>query len=354
MSVAVDIHTLSTCEQRALLESLQALVPDQSYRETAMGGDVVDYLAYKEWRGLTEQTRLAREGQLGVFAKAHADLPVSAFTGRDGARLVEAFLIRAWMTDKHGKPLAQGTRANRTITLRDFFKWAYRDGRVDHDPMEFVDTPKRGGKRRDAHPRAEVIRLITAQPRWRDRLALALMARQALRKNELRLLQLGHLDFQHRHVAIFGKGSKYAVLPLFDDLAEDLERYVQERALENERGYRTEYLLHRIHASRSGTWPTYQPLERHDRAKPLTSSGMQHWWERCLERATIDRFPMHELRHTAGTDFHHGPARGDYGLTQQFMRHSNVAVTAGYIHKADESLVQAMRAGPRFWEETHE
>lgn len=335
---AVDLAALSTTERASLLATLLAEMPDTRYRDqTAMGTDVIDYLAFKRWKGMDERTVLARESQLGLFATDHPTLTVADFSGRDGARMIESFLIRRW-GDKQ-----PGTRANRTITLRDFFKWAYRDGRVEHDPMGFVDTPSRRGKRRDAHERAKILRLLAAQTRRRDRLAITLMARQGFRKNELRTFQLGHVDSQQRTVSIFGKGSKFAILPLFDDVAEDLDRYSLERAFENPQGWRTEYLVYRIHSWKAGGWPSYQQVERHDRDRPLSPSGIQDWWEKRLKAADIPHFPMHELRHTAGTDFHHGPAQGDYELTRQFLRHENVQTTAGYIHTANVALARAMR-----------
>jgi integrase len=65
------------------------------------------------------------------------------------------------------------------------------------------------------------------------------------------------------------------------------------------------------------------------------SSWVHEWWSRCLKRAEVKHFPMHELRHTAGTEFHR--AVHDLELTRQFMRHASITTTSSvYLHLDDE------------------
>jgi integrase len=53
---------------------------------------------------------------------------------------------------------------------------------------------------------------------------------------------------------------------------------------------------------------------------------MHEWFAKRLEEAGVEHFPMHELRHTAGTEFHR--ASKDLKRTQMFMRHKSITTTA--------------------------
>jgi integrase/recombinase XerC len=344
---AMAIERLSASERLRLLETLrEEMARDNSYQETPVGREVRRFIDWMRWKSVGDHTIANREGPLRLLALETRDgcyLTMTDLDGRQGARLLEAFLMREW------GGLSDNTRANRTGVLRAFFKWAYREALVDKDPMEFVDAPKRRGRRRDAHPKEEILRLLRAQTR-RDRLAIALMARQGLRKSELAGVQLGHINVAEASLAIFGKGSLYAHVPLFRDLAAELAEYAHDRELAHPKGWRREYLLYPVKAFRRGSYPLYMWDETEYRDRPLGGTAMQEWWLKCLERAGIPRFPMHELRHTAGTAFHHGPAKGDYELTRQFLRHKDVATTAGYVHSAPTQVTEAMRAADPYEE----
>jgi integrase len=63
-------------------------------------------------------------------------------------------------------------------------------------------------------------------------------------------------------------------------------------------------------------------------------------------------FPMHELRHTAVTEFLRANG-GDLALAQRFARHASVSTTVDvYGHLENEDLVRGMvRAGARWTNE---
>ena len=70
-------------------------------------------------------------------------------------------------------------------------------------------------------------RLLTSQPRLRDRVALLLLVRLGLRKSELARVQFAHYD--GRNLTVFGKGGKVRYLPVVDrQLREALERHILE------------------------------------------------------------------------------------------------------------------------------
>ena len=83
-------------------------------------------------------------------------------------------------------------------------------------------------------------------------------------------------------------------------------------------------------------------MYREYRHRPLSPRGMHEWWAKRLQEADVPHFPMHELRHTAGTEFHR--ASGDLKKTQMFMRHKSITTTADtYMHLDREDLEEAMK-----------
>lgn len=341
MIAPLDSHTtaldaleqLPVAQRLALAAKLRGLpVRDNSYQETPLGKLVARYLDYKRWRNVAPATIANREGPLALLSLDFANLTIEQFEGRPGAKLLFDFLTDHWGDQ------ADSTRANRTSILRDFFAYCHREGHLERNPMLYIESPRRRGRRRDAHDAAEMTQLIRAQPRWRDRIALKLLVYQGLRKSELTGVQLGHFDFSQRTVAIFGKGSKYAEASLYGDLAEDAERYCQERAFLEPRRWRTEYLLFVERAVRRGEYPVYVYETAEYRNRPLSSTAAHVWFKTCLNQAGLPDFPMHELRHTAGTLFHR--RHGDLEMTRQFLRHEQITSTAGYIHSPSRDLAR--------------
>lgn len=344
----LDLERLTPAERAQLMRALarEDHMRDRSYlTDTPLGPHVKRYLDYKRWRGLEECTLENREVPLRMLCLYYGDRAVGAFAGREGWRLVEDFLMAKW------GEAADATKTQRASCVRDFLNWCYREGLVDTNPVDFEERrrkTKRG--RREAKPRELLVRLVAAQPRRNWRLGIQLLARMAFRKSDLRLCQLGHFDFANGVVNLFGKGAKEAALRLWLDLARELEGYVMERASLYPDDYRREYLVFPLKPVRYGSWPGYRTEYRERRLEPFTQAGMDAWFRQCRERAGVEHTVMHQLRHSAATEYHYRVAKGDYELTRQFLRHEDIATTARYVTAPANQLALSMLAGDG-WEE---
>jgi integrase/recombinase XerD len=331
-----------------LIAELEAMKDDAYQHTTGLGPAIREYLDYKRIeRGLAVESIANRESPLRRLALDFAHMTVADFGNREGSRLLRRFITKNW-GDR-----ATATVSNRTSLLRDFFGWAYREAKIEFDPMRVIESPRTRGKRRRIHDRDRIAQIVLAQGRECDRLAIECLGRLGFRKNDLRMCQLGHFDFRDNLVYVFGKGDKEANIPIFPDLARRIQVYALEREFLNPSHWREEYLIYWHQLGRRGSWDlgytTQTTVE--DRMRQLSSSGVHSWWRRCLVRAKLEHFPMHELRHSAATAFHLGPARGDYELTRQFLRHENIQTTAGYVQMPTTHLREAVRRTPNFWGE---
>jgi integrase len=173
-----------------------------------------------------------------------------------------------------------------------------------------------------------------------------MMARLGLRKNELRTLQWAGVDLERREIRIHGKGGKIADIPIiYDDLLAELAQLRDAEAPAPE-----DYLLYPVHVGNVRRGGAHlRGIVRSDRNQPMQPSTMHRWWKRCLGRADAPDFPMHELRHTAGTEFMR--ATGDLKLTQMFMRHASISTTADvYLHLDRADLIVGMKKAQERWQ----
>ena len=117
-----------------------------------------------------------------------------------------------------------------------FFGWAARFDRIVSNPMAKIDRPRRRSVERHAHTPAKVQAIIDAQPALRDRVALSLLARLGLRKNEVRLLRWRDIDLERGEVRVRGKGGTITDMPIvYEELLTDLARLSLESEAKPER-----------------------------------------------------------------------------------------------------------------------
>lgn len=129
----------------------------------------------------------------------------------------------------------------------------------------------------------------------------------------------GDVDLEHGEIRVRGKGGTLVDVPIvYDDLQRDLAQLALECSANADH-----YLLY---PERVGNLPgaATRGLVRAFPERPMQPSTVHRWWARCLTRAS-PHFPMHELRHSAVTEFIR--ATGDVAAAQRFARHASVATT---------------------------
>lgn len=221
--------------------------------------------------------------------------------------------------DHHWGESASATRRNRLAIVRSFFKWAVEERGLGESPAAKIKPPKRTNVERSAYTPELIDQLARAQPTLRDQIAIQLLGRLALRKNELRLMKVKDIDLGRGTILIHGKGGKIVILPIgFPDLKTDLEVHLVGRDPE-------EYLIY----------------PKADTSRPMDPGSMHRWFKRALERAGLPTtIKTHELRHSAAD--HLWRATGNLMLAQQLLRHESVATTQAYLHPTRDDLAAGL------------
>jgi integrase/recombinase XerC len=310
---------------RLMRELERAALKDKGYRRFPIGQEVGRYLRYLRWSDAAVNTRDTYEIALSRLAVDFADFEtLERFAAPDGTELVEEFLERHW------GEAAPATRAGRLAAVRSFFQWAVEHDRLAFNPAAKIKAPRGRHRERQAYHRELIHRLVTAQPGLREQVALQLLGRLALRKNELRSLRIGDFDLARSEVRVQGKGGKSVVLPFgaLRDLVRDLELHIAGETRQPD-----EYLLY----------------PKQDRMRPLDPASVHRWFKRCLTVAGLpSSIEIHELRHSAADELWR--ITGDIVLAQKLLRHESVATTQAYLHPRREDLLEGLRRVDEAWQ----
>jgi integrase/recombinase XerD len=244
--------------------------------------------------------------------------------------LGERSLYSAEDADLHAYLAEQFTRsrastANRRLaTLRRFFRWALREGKIQADPTLQLTNARTPARFPKALAEAQVEALLAApdvdtELGLRDRAMLELLYATGLRVSELVGLRLVELSLNEGLVRVFGKGSKERIVPLGEEARTWIERYFvrSRRALLAGRSSDAVFVTQRAEAmTRQRFWRLIKRYAvQAGIAAPLSPHGLRH------------AFATHLLNHGA-----------DLRVVQLLLGHADISTTQIYTHVARERL----------------
>lgn len=266
-------------------------------------------------RGLSDNTLQAYRGDLGRFAN---------WLGRQGRSLPETETtdVLQYLGTRSGASVR--TTARRLSTLRRFFQYMVREGRMPYDPTAAVEAPRLGRSLPRSLTEEEVEALLQipdpeAVIGLRDRAMLEVLYATGLRVSELVGLHLDQVNLRQGVVRVIGKGNKERLVPLGEEAVAWLSRYL--------RGARSKLFR----------GPPDATLFPSGRGRPLTRQAFWHAVKRYAGRAGIDKpISPHVLRHAFATHLlNHG---ADLRVVQMLLGHSDISTTQIYTHVARERL----------------
>jgi len=266
-------------------------------------------------RGLSENTLRAYRTDLYHFA---------AWQDRNGNNLLDTSTAHLHLyLAEHAKNSVRST-ARRLSSMRRLFQYLCREGHMKDDPTLHVSSPKIGRSLPRVLTEAEVVALLhapdtTTANGMRDRTMLEVIYATGVRVSELVGLRLEQLNLRQGVIHIVGKGGKERLVPLGEDAADWLGRYIRE--------CRPEFLK-----GKSGSW-----LFLSNRGTPLTRQAFWHAIKRYAFMAGIGKsLSPHVMRHAFATHLlNHG---ADLRVVQMLLGHSDVSTTQIYTHVAKERL----------------
>jgi len=259
---------------------------------------------------------------------------------RDLAQLAQ------WLEQVHGKPLAAAShadllgylahkvrgRARATTTgrqlssLRRFYRYCLRQGKIKADPTLKIDSPKLPRGLPKSLTEEDVESLLAAPPveevlGLRDRAMLETLYASGLRVSELVSLKLSQVSQDMGVVRVMGKGSKERLVPLGEESLAWIRRYLKEARTEMLRGRSSDDLFVTAQGGAMTRQSFWHLLRRH-----------------ALQAGLTKPISPHTLRHAFATHLlNHG---ADLRVVQLLLGHSDISTTQIYTHVARERLKQ--------------
>jgi len=270
--------------------------------------------------GLARNTLEAYRSDLSHFA--------AWLEARHGKKLIEGDVadIQAYLGHLFRKKTRASSAARLLSSLKRFYRYCLRQGRIKADPTLRIDTPKLPRGLPKSLTEEDVENLL-ATPRaekalgLRDKAMLETLYASGLRVSELVSLKLRQVSQDMGVVRVVGKGSKERLVPLGEEAIAWIRQYLKEARPELLGGRAADDLF--VTA----------------RGSAMTRQMFWHLLRRYAAQAGLKKsISPHTLRHAFATHLlNHG---ADLRVVQLLLGHSDISTTQIYTHVARERLKQ--------------
>ena len=232
--------------------------------------------------------------------------------------------IRSWLAQlKDGGMTAKSI--NRKIsTLRSFFKYGMKMGWLEQTPMTKINAPKNEKRLPRFVAKKDVDTLfnhVTFTDDWKgrtDRLVFLILYNTGMRLSELINLKEDSVDFYNHTIKVLGKGNKERIIPMSNDLANEIKKYLLEKKKLSISCESKELLVE----------------EKGRKLAPRKIYSTVKFYLGLV--TTIDKKSPHILRHSFATHLTNNGA--DLNAVKELLGHSSLAATQVYTHNTIEKL----------------
>ena len=211
-------------------------------------------------------------------------------------------------------------------SMRRFYRYCLRENLIQTDPTLQIESPKLPRSLPKSLNEQEVEDLLNAPDigapiGLRDRAMLELLYASGLRVSELVTVKVNEVSTQDGVVRVTGKGSKTRLVPMGEEAADWITKYLKEA--------RPDILQKRLSDALFVT----------ARAECMTRQAFWHLIKRyALVAGIAKHMSPHVLRHAFATHLlNHG---ADLRVVQMLLGHSDISTTQIYTHVARERLKQ--------------
>ena len=280
----------------------------------AYRGDLADYLAFIESRGVLDMNAVTRE-----IVVAYEDDLVHRDLDGEGIRYSPATVQR------------------RVSMLKGFHQFLVREGICAKDPTAHIPLPKKPDRLPDVLSIEQVDALMDAvDDLWdgataqRNRAMLEVLYGCGLRVSELTGLDLPDIRFEEGFLSVVGKGGKQRIVPISGMAQRCLQAYLRDTRPQLVKPYAKPTAAVFLNA----------------RGGRLTRQSVHAAVARAGKAIHVENLHPHTLRHSFATHLLEGGA--DLRAIQEMLGHADISTTQIYTHVQRTHLVEEyLRAHPR-------
>lgn len=243
-----------------------------------------------------------------------ADLPLTV----EGAAA-----YRSWLVERYAPASAQ----RMFVTVRGFYDWLRKQGKVESNPFELLKVPKRDDVAVTVPSDADVARILLGMDRWgedsRDYAIITLLL-NGLRAQEVCDLRWDDLRFMQVWVMrVVGKGRKERFVPLNDEAQAAVQHHQR----------------------------TSAPVQPEDAmftditGAPITRHQVTYVCHKHAKAAGVPPYPPHAFRHHYGTRLYR--ATHDVLGVGRLLGHARAETTQRYARLDLSDLIRTAQHDPR-------
>lgn len=244
----------------------------------------------------------------------------------------DADVVRGWMLSLMEQRYT-ATSVNRKLSsLRTFYRYLLREGKVKADPCARVNGPKKKKplpvfvREEDMNRLLDETDFVSSYEGVRDRMILELFYATGIRLSELIGLETADVDLSAKTIKVTGKRNKQRIVPFGEELEQDLRLYLEARETVGGDN-RALFLGKEGQAVSRGT--VYRIVKTN-----------------LSKVVTLKKRSPHVLRHSFATAMLNNGAELD--AVKELLGHASLAATQVYTHTTFEELKKVYeQAHPR-------
>jgi integrase/recombinase XerC len=283
-----------------------------------MGNIIQDFQIYLEVeKNVSAHTRVAYIADIQEFARfLHNN---NFIKSQNEIINVEPENIREYLSYLYRQKVKKVTVNRKVSSLRAFYKYVLRTGKIKNNPAEMIQTLKTEKYMPTFLSVDEMFELLKAQDEssvlsLRNRAMLEIFYSSGLRLSELAGLDLIDLDFNQKLVKVRGKGRKERIVPVGGPALKAVQEYLGK--------------IGEIRKDTSGDI-VKKPLFLNARGERITTRSIARIVNELTSKSGIGRkISPHALRHSFAT--HLLNAGADLRSIQELLGHESLSTTQKY------------------------
>jgi integrase/recombinase XerC len=242
-------------------------------------------------------------------------------------------MIRSWLVLLMQEKISPRSVNRKLTTLKSFYKFLLREGRVSINPMRKIISP-RTSKKLPSFVEKEKMEMLFEKiyfgegfPALRDALILETLYATGMRLSELINLKETDIDFYQSTLKVLGKRNKERLIPFSNKFADLLKTYLHGKK---------SWLENAEFPKPSGT-PDDLWLLVTDSGKKAYPRFIYRTVTKYLSQVTtLQKISPHVLRHTFATHLLNNGA--ELNAVKELLGHANLSATQVYTHNTIEKL----------------
>ena len=272
------------------------------------------YLVVCRVEGKSIATRESYHRNLSSFLELTGDMPVNDID----TDTIQSHIAKMMDRKHFGRPLSSDTLLKRYAVIRSFMHYLENRRCIDFNPMNGMKPPKLDQKLPKFLSDEQIMQMMhNLKDLPRDRTILMLFLSTGCRLSEVTNLTIDDLNFDQNYIKVKGKGRKEGIVPMADQLKDELFIYIQRY--------------------RHPKDPREKCLFLSDERTALTRDGMQIMIRRVLWSVGVkEKVGPHILRHTFATRYLR--KGGNLEVLRKILRHNSITTTMIYTHLNQEDV----------------